>query len=191
MHLLCTCKLTPLYIPQRFAGVSTGPLTLDAIDRTIIAELQTDARTTSRAISERVGVSDTTIRNRIERLESGGVIRGYQPIIDYERAGLERPIFFVCTAPIVDRAELARAALAIEGVVDVFEVMEGRSNIYVKAIAADADEITRIAKALDSRGVTIETESLIRNEHHQPYRPFQAEAAAEVATGDRTEKNGL
>jgi len=171
--------------------VSHGPVTLDAIDRTIIAELQTDARTTSRAISETVGVSDTTIRNRIERLEDADVIRGYQPVIDYERANFERPVFFVCTAPIVDRAGLAREALEIDGVVDVFEVMEGRSNVYVKAIAADADGITRIAKALDSRGVTIETESLIRNEHHQPYRPFQADSAAEFGTRRRTDRNGL
>ncbi len=153
--------------------------TLDDIDRAIIAELQANARTTSRSISDKIGVSGTTVRNRIERLEAEGVLKGYQPLVEYERTGLERPILFVCTAPIVDRETLATEALSIDGVVSVSEVMEGRSNVYIKAVVPDQDGITEVAKRLDELGFTIESESLLRNEYSQPCSYLQPESSTD------------
>ncbi|PSQ16368.1 transcriptional regulator, partial [Halobacteriales archaeon QS_8_69_26] len=50
---------------------------LDNIDRGILYMLQEDARnTTSADIADKTGVSASTIRNRLERLEGDGVIRG-------------------------------------------------------------------------------------------------------------------
>jgi DNA-binding Lrp family transcriptional regulator len=37
-------------------------------------------------IAEEVDVSASTVRNRIDRLEEAGVIEGYYPKINYERA---------------------------------------------------------------------------------------------------------
>jgi len=47
---------------------------IDDLDRRIIAELAGDARIKSTALSQKLGVSDTTIRHRITRLEKQGVI---------------------------------------------------------------------------------------------------------------------
>jgi Lrp/AsnC family transcriptional regulator, regulator for asnA, asnC and gidA len=50
-------------------------LDLDALDRRIIAHLQDNGRRSNAAIARGVGVTETTIRNRIERLVSNGFIR--------------------------------------------------------------------------------------------------------------------
>jgi Lrp/AsnC family transcriptional regulator for asnA, asnC and gidA len=48
---------------------------LDAIDEEIIRHLQRDGRATNREIARRIGVSEGTVRNRIERLTEDHVIR--------------------------------------------------------------------------------------------------------------------
>jgi DNA-binding Lrp family transcriptional regulator len=63
---------------------------LDEIDRGILHALQEDARhTTTEETGEAVGVSASTVRNRVEDLEASGVIRGYSPHVDYAGAGYD------------------------------------------------------------------------------------------------------
>jgi Lrp/AsnC family transcriptional regulator for asnA, asnC and gidA len=50
-------------------------LDLDPLDRRIIAQLQDNGRRSNAAIARTVGVTETTIRNRIERLVANGFIR--------------------------------------------------------------------------------------------------------------------
>jgi len=51
---------------------------LDNVDRGILHELQVDARNrTAQEIADKVDVSASTVRNRIEALEANGVIEGY------------------------------------------------------------------------------------------------------------------
>ncbi|WP_293026987.1 Lrp/AsnC family transcriptional regulator [Natronococcus sp.] len=60
---------------------------LDEVDRAILYLLQEDARFNSAAdIAGKVDVTANTVRNRIQRLEERGIIRGYIPLIDYEQA---------------------------------------------------------------------------------------------------------
>lgn len=62
---------------------------LDNVDRGILHLLQLDARhTTVQEIGDKTEVSPCTVRNRIEQLETDGVITGYKPTIDYESANL-------------------------------------------------------------------------------------------------------
>jgi DNA-binding Lrp family transcriptional regulator len=73
---------------------------LDNVDRGILHELQVDARNrTAQEIADKVDVSASTVRNRIEELEADGIIEGYHPKIDYEAADLPLQILFVCSAP--------------------------------------------------------------------------------------------
>ena len=52
-------------------------MTLDELDRRLIAALQVDARQSSAALARRLGVARTTVLARLARLERGGVILGY------------------------------------------------------------------------------------------------------------------
>ena len=50
---------------------------LDAIDRQLIALLQDNARLSTVALAKAVGLSRTTVQERLQRLEQGGVIAQY------------------------------------------------------------------------------------------------------------------
>ena len=60
---------------------------LDELDRSILQELNVDARRSHREIAQRLKVSPTTVGARVARLEREGVIRGYVPLLDDELLG--------------------------------------------------------------------------------------------------------
>jgi DNA-binding Lrp family transcriptional regulator len=60
---------------------------LDALDRSILEELNIDARRSHREIAHRLKVSPTTVGSRVARLEEEGVIHGYIPLLDDELLG--------------------------------------------------------------------------------------------------------
>lgn len=149
---------------------------LDDIDRLILYHLSRDARRNSATdIADHVRVSAQTVRNRIKQLEEGGVIRGYRPQIDYERADGLLTNLFMCTTSADDRERLARQALQVPGVINIREVMTGHTDLRITALGKDTDEISQIARAITDLGIDIEEENLIRREHFSPYRQFETE----------------
>jgi Lrp/AsnC family transcriptional regulator for asnA, asnC and gidA len=62
---------------------------LDDLDRSILQELNVDARRSHRDLAQRLRVSPTTISTRVQRLEKDGVIHGYVPLLDDEMIGWE------------------------------------------------------------------------------------------------------
>lgn len=149
---------------------------IDNVDRRILYHLAGDARDTSAPmIAAETDVTAGTIRNRIQQLESSGIIRGYRADIDYERVGGRIVNLFICSTPVPDRERLAKRALEVSGVVDVRELMSGRGNLHVTAVGTDTDDVTRIARELSNLGVDIEDEALVQREYFHPYHPFGPE----------------
>lgn len=141
----------------------------DEVDRAILAVLQADARRNTNAeVSERVGVSPSTVGKRIRRMERAGLISGYRTEVDYEAVGFSLRVLFVCTAPIAEREALSRAALEVSGVVHVRELMAGQENVHVEAACVSTDDVTRVARELDELGCTVTDEILIRSNHFRP-----------------------
>jgi DNA-binding Lrp family transcriptional regulator len=146
---------------------------LDSLDRHILYHLQQDARATSSTdIAEELGVSSSTVRTRLNKLEESGVIRGYHVDIDYDLAGYPLYTKIICTAPVPERDALANDARDIRGVTAVREIMTGERNVYVNAIGEDHDDLNRISKELDTIGLRIVDEQLIRDEFVCPYHGF-------------------
>ena len=149
---------------------------LDALDRRVLFHLQRDARRTSSGdIAADTGVSASTVRNRIAGLEQRDILRGYHADVDYERSGYQLYTLVVCTAPIPQREELAKAALDVPGVVEVREVMTGTANVHVDVVGEDGDDLSRIGRELDELGLDVVDEDLIRNRHTTPFRGFDAD----------------
>lgn len=63
------------------------PVDLDELDRRIIGALNDSARKSYREIAKELGVALSTVSNRIKRLEEAGVLLGYVPVVDPEKAG--------------------------------------------------------------------------------------------------------
>ncbi|MBO1074847.1 Lrp/AsnC family transcriptional regulator [Roseomonas marmotae] len=55
---------------------------LDAVDRQILSELQSDGRMTNVELARRVELSAPPCLRRVRRLEEGGIIRGYHAEVD-------------------------------------------------------------------------------------------------------------
>ena len=148
---------------------------LDDLDRYIVYALQRDARHTSSSdIAEAKGVSASTVRNRISKLESEGIIRGTHVDVDYEKMGFQLYTIIFCTAPIPDRERLAERALDVEGVISVREIMTGDENVHITAVGRDSDDLSRIGRELNSLGFEIAEEEIIRNEYTNPYSAFDS-----------------
>ena len=146
---------------------------LDSVDRHILYHLQQDARSTSSTdIADELGLSSSTVRTRLNKLEDSGVIRGYHIDIDYDLAGYPLYTKIICTAPIPQRDELANEARTIRGVTAVREIMTGERNVYVNAIGRDHDDLNRISEELDAVGLRVVDEQLIRDEYVCPYHGF-------------------
>jgi len=153
---------------------------LDDLDRTILHALQRDARhTSSQDIADEAGVSASTVRNRIRRLEERGIVTGYHADVDYEQAGYQLYTLIICTAPVPRREELAAEAVDVPGVVRVEEVMTGTQNVHVFAVGRDSDDLSRIGRDLDDLGLEVADEDLIRNVHSGPFEGFDADARDE------------
>src|SRR5210317_2628628 len=69
------------------------PVSLDHVDRKILALLQTESGINASAIGERIGLSQSACWRRIQRLREEGVIRDQPVILDREKVGLTTMVF--------------------------------------------------------------------------------------------------
>ncbi len=149
---------------------------IDDVDRAILYALQEDARNTSSGdIAERAGASDSTVRKRIQRLESDGIIKGYSAEVDYQQSGYPLRMLLFCTASIHERGDLRGEILDIDGVVSVQELVTGEQNLLVTAVGETDSDITPVAQALLDMGLTVADEVLVRSHETTPFGEFRAD----------------
>ncbi|ELY60557.1 AsnC family transcriptional regulator [Natronococcus amylolyticus DSM 10524] len=147
---------------------------IDAIDEGVLFALQRDARNvTINEIATEVDVSPSTVRNRIDKMENAGVIRGYEPKIDYERAGFPLRLLFVCTSDPSARSSVAKNVLDIVGVVDITEMITSEHNLYIETIATSTSDLIRLTKELNEHGLTVHSSEIITRKYSQPWGHFE------------------
>lgn len=152
---------------------------LDDVDRGILHALQRNARdATIEAMGERVDVSASTVRNRIEAMEEAGVIESYHPQINYGEAGYDLHVLYLCRAPAPDRERLAEEVLDVTGTVEVHELLDSEKNIVVEAVARDSEHLATIHDSLIETGLTIRSTEHIRTAYVQPFDQFGTGADA-------------
>ena len=62
-------------------------MSLDILDLKIVKCLTEDARSTYKKIAEEAGVSEATVKNRIDKLINEGIIKRFTIIMDYHKLG--------------------------------------------------------------------------------------------------------
>ncbi|WP_227133089.1 Lrp/AsnC family transcriptional regulator [Halorubellus salinus] len=153
---------------------------IDDVDRAILHALQEDARNMSSGdIAERTGTSDSTVRKRIQRLESSGVVKGYEAKVDYQKSGHPLRMLLFCTASIPERGGLIGDILEIEGVVSVQELVTGEQNLLVTAVGESDSDITPVAQELLEMGLTVADEVLVRSHETTPFGRFDTDPGGE------------
>ena len=78
------------------------------MDRKIVTALIEDGRASVEAVAERIGLSLTSKRRRIRRLEEVKVISGYRADIDPDKCGLELAVYVFVKLQSRDRKSIAR-----------------------------------------------------------------------------------
>lgn len=69
----------------------------DPVDHAILAAVSRDGRATLSQLSEAVGLSTSAVQSRLKRLESRGLITGYQAVLDPEAVGVPLSAFIEIT----------------------------------------------------------------------------------------------
>ncbi|WP_256289064.1 Lrp/AsnC family transcriptional regulator [Halobellus inordinatus] len=157
-----------------------GNQDIDDVDKAILYALQEDARNMSSGdIAERTGTSDSTVRKRIQRLETDEIVKGYSAEVDYQRSGYPLRMLLFCTASIAERGELIDEILEIDGVVSVQELVTGEQNLLVTVVGESDSDITPVAQKLLDMGLTVADEVLVRSHQTTPFGKFDPETHAE------------
>lgn len=118
----------------------------DRIDRSILRELQRDAKLTNAALAERVNLSESACLRRVHRLEETGLIRAYVTLLDQSLAGFPDDVFVQITLKSQQRSDLDAFEKAVVAVPEVMEcyLMTGSADYIVRLIASDARDYERI-----------------------------------------------
>ena len=121
---------------------------LDAVDRRMLAVLQTDGRITNQELAERVGLSPTPCLRRLKRLEDSGVMTGYSAQVDPKAYGLPFSVFVSVRLLQQMRDPIAEFERAVESWEEVTEcyLMTGSQDYLLRVQTDGIDGYERFLK---------------------------------------------
>lgn len=124
---------------------------LDSYDARILAELQANARVSIAELSRRVHLSQPAVRERVHKLETAGVIRGYHAAVDLHALGYG--IRAIVRLGRSDYARVSRLIAKTPEVINAFNVTGEDSwilEIAVTDVAHLDSVVSRFATFADS-----------------------------------------
>jgi Lrp/AsnC family transcriptional regulator, leucine-responsive regulatory protein len=134
---------------------------LDTFDLRILSELQTDARLSIADLSKRVGLSATPCSIRLRKLESLGVIMGYEARLNPRLIDRGLLVFVSVQLKATDEATLALFNSAVKPVQQILEChMTGGGFDYLLKI-----RVRDMAEFREILGSTIGTLPMIEATH--------------------------
>lgn len=117
---------------------------IDRTDRRILTMLQEDARISNAEIGRRVNLASSAIFQRIKKLESLGIIRGYTTRLDPKALGFGLLAFVqVRTASGARAPEVTRELAAIPEVFEIHRVV-GEDCFYLKVRVSDPEALEEL-----------------------------------------------
>jgi Lrp/AsnC family leucine-responsive transcriptional regulator len=112
---------------------------LDRIDRRILETLQADGRIANVELAERIGLSPTSVGERVKRLQREGFIEGYGARLDPQRLGLGLLVFVEVLLDKTTPDVFDRFAAAVRRAPEVLEchMVAGGFDYLVKTRVSD------------------------------------------------------
>jgi DNA-binding Lrp family transcriptional regulator len=143
---------------------------LDAIDRRILVELQTDGRMTNVELASRAGISAPPCLRRVRRLEEAGIIRGYHADTDPQRLGWEITFFAIVGLESQKESALSAFEALVGAWPEVREchMIRGGGDFLLRLVARDTAHENQLTQRLTgadtvSRVQTLQTIRTSRN----------------------------
>ncbi len=132
---------------------------LDEIDRKLLTLLSTNSRSPVSALARELGVSRTTVQDRIRRLERRGVIAGYT--IRYNEAFLAGqikahvmmevdPKYATKTVASLSRLEPVRSVQSVSGVYDLVVTLQSATTEMMDEVLDVIGQLPGVARTTSS-----------------------------------------
>lgn len=120
-------------------------LSLDEFDQRILRALHADGRLSIVELAERVGLSQTPVRNRVQALEEAGIISGYAARINRRALGIGVKAFLEVKLDShrhEHAATLHEALVGLPQVQSLF-VISGNADLLLEVSARDLEDYDR------------------------------------------------
>jgi DNA-binding Lrp family transcriptional regulator len=136
-------------------------MTLDDLDRRIVAALVEDARATYAEVGSLVGLSAPAVKRRVDRLRASGAITGFAARVNPEALGwtTEAYVELFCrgrTSP----AEIGAAVVRHPEVIDACTVT-GEADALLHIRAADVHHFEQVVERIGAESFVVRTRSVI------------------------------
>lgn len=134
---------------------------IDEIDRKIIRSLLSDGRISFRDLGERVNLSPNATAERVRRMQSSGVIRGFGAVVNWSHLGyLVEAYIDVRLQPGTTSQNFEAAVAKIPGIVSV-AVVTGESDFRVRVACRDHSDLLRVVDTLRAKAGVQGTSSAV------------------------------
>ncbi|MSO99146.1 MAG: Lrp/AsnC family transcriptional regulator [Rhodospirillaceae bacterium] len=126
---------------------------MDAIDRKILAILQTNAGLAINDIAARVGLSQTPCWKRIQKMEQTGVIKGRVAVLDAKKLNLGLTVFVILRTSQHDDAWLQKFGRAVKDMPEITAIwrMAGDIDYLLRVVVKDMEAYDAFYKRLIKR----------------------------------------
>jgi Lrp/AsnC family leucine-responsive transcriptional regulator len=149
--------------------VAKGPRfhALDRVDRSIVGALQRNGRDSFSEIGKAIGLSATSVAERVRRLEQAGVIQGYQVRLSAQKLGY--PVTaFILARPSGPDARFVKVAGERPEILACYRVT-GEFSFIAQVIVRDVGHLEELLNHLEPASVHIVTLVVLST-------PFEARA---------------
>jgi DNA-binding Lrp family transcriptional regulator len=121
-------------------------MSLDTMDRRLLAVLQKRGRISNAELAEAVNLSASACHRRVQRLETEGYIRGYVALLDPRRMGVPTTVFVEITLSTQAEEVLEAFETAVARIPDVLEchLTAGTADYILKLVTEDTEDFARI-----------------------------------------------
>ncbi|MBV8469232.1 MAG: Lrp/AsnC family transcriptional regulator [Burkholderiaceae bacterium] len=119
---------------------------LDAIDRTILNELQRDGRLSNLELAQRVHLSASACLRRVKRLEDSGVIAQYVALLNPKMIGRQGTSYTIVNLERMTPAALAAFEQAVRDMPEILDCfyVAGTHDYLIRFAYKDAEDLERM-----------------------------------------------
>lgn len=152
------------------SGVNRSQMKMDNLDRSLLKELEGDARQSYRELAKKTGVSVVTVAQRVRKMEHDGIIKGYAGILNQEMLGYEITTITEVTVSKGKLVEVQEKIAKLNSVCAVYDVTGIEDSIVISKFK-NRDEVSKFTKELLSVPYVERTNThLVLNTYKEDFR---------------------
>ena len=139
---------------------------IDEIDHQILMLLQEDARLSNAALAEKVGLTSSTVHERVRKLERKGIIKGYAASVNPELLGKPITAFIRLTVDSVRQSYIESKKSVMEVAAAEADVLEchgvaGEDCYMLKVRVASPLELEKLLERIRTHAPIVRTTTSI------------------------------